>query len=111
MYLEGGNAGTTASCFRTGPGESLCSGARVLQHYFKDGHKELYSLDVQPGERKDLAGMFPARVKSLEDSLRIWRLCVRAAVPHTPNRCIAARATQGERQAGTASGYRLQQAS
>jgi arylsulfatase A-like enzyme len=85
VYLEGGNAETTDACFRTRPGESLRSGPWVLQHYFEDGHLELYNLDMDPGERKNLAGLFPARVRMLQDSLTSWRLRVRAPVPHTPN--------------------------
>jgi arylsulfatase A-like enzyme len=85
IYLEGGNEETTDPCFRTRPGESLRCGPWVLQHYFEDGHLELYNLDMDPGERKNLARLFPRRVQMLQDSVRAWRMQVRAPVPNSPN--------------------------
>jgi arylsulfatase A-like enzyme len=68
-------------CFRTRPGSSVRLGPWVLQQYYEDSHLELYNLDSDPGERKNLTDVYPARTKQLQHLLVQWRKKLGAPVP------------------------------
>jgi arylsulfatase A-like enzyme len=50
---------------------------RLVEHY-ENGACELYNLDEDPGEMKDLAAAEPARVAGLRGKLEAWRRAVGA---------------------------------
>jgi arylsulfatase A-like enzyme len=81
IYLEEGNKETTDSIFRTRPGSSIRQGPWVLQEYFEDNHLELYNLETDLGERKNLVEIYPIKVKELYGLLLQWRARVHAPVP------------------------------
>jgi arylsulfatase A len=68
----------------TGPVSALRSGRWKLLEYLEDGHLELYDLETDPGETRDLAPSDPARAAELRERLRAWRTAVNAQMPR-PN--------------------------
>ncbi len=67
---------TPASAMRQGPWK--------LIEFFEDGRLELYKLDEDIGETKNLAGAEPQRARSMHEALKDWRRSVGALMP-TPN--------------------------
>lgn len=68
-------------CFRTRPGSSVRLGPWVLLQYYEDDHLELYNLDADPGQRKNLASLYPEKKEALLALLTRWRKDVKAPVP------------------------------
>lgn len=52
--------------------------------FFEDHHLELYNLDQDIGETKNLAAEMPDKVKDLQTQMVAWRGQVGAKMP-TPN--------------------------
>lgn len=71
--------------FRTRPGSAIREGRWKLHEYFEDGALELYDLEVDPGERQNLAEAMPEQAKRLHNKLANWRKRVSAPVPTKPN--------------------------
>jgi arylsulfatase A-like enzyme len=59
-------------------------GAWKLIEWFEDGRLELFNIDADLGEKKDLATTNPAKVRELHAKLVAWRKEVNAVMP-TPN--------------------------
>jgi len=59
-------------------------GSEKLIEHFEDGRVELFDLESDPGERRDLAAERPERAAALKERLATWRTGVRAAMP-SPN--------------------------
>jgi hypothetical protein len=72
-------------CFRTRPGASVRMGPWVLQEYYEDNHLELYNLDIDLGQRKNLATVYPEKTRELYDMLAQWRKKINAPIPSKPN--------------------------
>ncbi len=68
-------------CFRTRPGSSVRLGHWVLLQYYEDNYLELYNIDIDLGERKNLIKVFPDKTKQLYDILVQWRKKINAPVP------------------------------
>jgi len=88
IYLQAysvGNDGSRDPLFRTRPGSTLRFGKWKLHHYFEDNAYELYDLDSDIGETKDLAASMPERVKELAAMLDEWRTKHKAPVPTKKN--------------------------
>lgn len=51
------------------PSSIIRLGDWKLIHYYEDGRKELYNLAADPGERQNVAGAHPERVKELDEML------------------------------------------
>ena len=66
------------------PGSSVRLGDFKLIEFFEDGRLELYDLRRDPGEKHNLAGEQPDRVKELRALLVDWRNKVDAKLP-SPN--------------------------
>ncbi len=81
IYLQGGNEETHDRAFRTRPGSAVRYGDWKLHEYFEDGRLELYNLKSDAGERKNLAGEMPEKVKELHQLLKRWRQETDAPVP------------------------------
>jgi arylsulfatase A-like enzyme len=69
------------SLFRTRPGSVVRSGDWKLHHYFEDDGYELYNLKSDVGEKNNVAGEFPGKLKELQDLLNAWREETQAPVP------------------------------
>jgi arylsulfatase A-like enzyme len=65
-------------------GDGPRPGAEKLIEHFEDGRIELFDLDADPGERRNLAPERRQRVATLRDRLAAWRGSVAAAMPE-PN--------------------------
>ena len=88
IYLQAysvGNDGSRDPLFRTRPGSTMRLGKWKLHHYFEDGAYELYDLESDIGETKDLASSMPERVKELAKMLNDWRAKYNAPVPSEKN--------------------------
>jgi len=55
------------------PGAAIRSGKWKMIEFFETGKKELYNLENDLGESKDLAEKFPEIVKDLTDKMAVWR--------------------------------------
>jgi len=73
------------SLFRTRPGSAVRLGDWKLHHYFEDNGYELYDLNTDTGERNNVAGKFPEKLKELQDLLNDWREETQAPVPSELN--------------------------
>jgi len=66
------------------PSGVMRSGSFKLVEYFEDGALELYNLDTDLREQKDLSGVRPAKTKALHRKLQAWRDSIDAQMPQ-PN--------------------------
>lgn len=70
----------------TKPVSSVRQGKWKLLEYLEDGHLELYDLDADLGETRDLASSEPRKAKALQRRLAEWRVQVDASMPQSnPN--------------------------
>ena len=67
--------------FRTRPGSALRQGKWKFHEYFEEGRLELYDLDADPGERKNLASLYPEKTTELHQLMQAWRSELQAPVP------------------------------
>jgi arylsulfatase A-like enzyme len=65
-------------------GDGPRPGAEKLVEHFEDGRLELFDLETDPGERRNLSAERPARAQELRERLATWRKSVDAAMP-SPN--------------------------
>lgn len=79
-----GYLGAGEGTWRTTPVGSVQQGPWKLMEFFEDGHQELYNLDEDMGETRNLAEAEPGKVKELHARLVTWRNEVGAKMP-TPN--------------------------
>ena len=86
------------------PASAVRDGALKLVEFFEDGgHRELYDLEADPGERHDLAKQRPREAAALAATLQQWQARTRAAIPREPNPAYdpsAQRARGGGQQGG-----------
>lgn len=88
VYLQrygNGNVETRDPLFRTRPGSAVRLGRYKLLEFFEDGALELYDLELDIGERNNLAEMFPEKTRELHDMLKKWREDTGALMPLGPN--------------------------
>lgn len=71
--------------FRTRPGSALRYGKWKLHEYFEDGRIELYDLDKDLGERRNVAADHPEIAERLKTMLTNWRQQIDAPVPTERN--------------------------
>lgn len=85
VYLETSSkypvTGARDACFRTRPGSSVRYGPWVLLQYFEDNSLELYNLDTDLGQRKNLINLFPDKGRELYNLLDQWRKKTNAPIP------------------------------
>lgn len=67
--------------FRTRPGSTMRYGKWKSHHYFEDGTVELYDLEKDLGENKNLVKVTPKKTKELLKMLDDWRTKIKAPVP------------------------------
>lgn len=66
---------------RMTPGSAIRSGQWKLIHYYEDDRMELYNLQDDPGESRNLATDRPQRVRDLRQQLDLWRTKTGANAP------------------------------
>jgi arylsulfatase A-like enzyme len=71
--------------FRTRPGSTIVVENWKLHHYFEDNSLELYDLNNDIGERKNLALSNPDKTKELFRQLNNWRENINAPIPNKLN--------------------------
>lgn len=71
--------------FRTRPGSALRQGKWKLHEYFEDGRVDLYDLEADTGERKNIAAVHPEKAAELHRELKRWRKEINAPEPTEPN--------------------------
>ncbi len=71
--------------FRSRPCSVIRMGKWKLHEYFEDGGLELYDLESDLGESRDLAESNPDKTGELHARLKQWREEIGAPVPTTPN--------------------------
>lgn len=83
---------------KAAPSSAVREGHFKLIEFFEDGgHVELYDLEGDPGETRDLAAAMPARARALANTLHAWQRETAAAMPRGANPAYdpAARRPQG----------------
>lgn len=83
IYLEahGKSKETTDPKFRTRPGSALRHGRWKLHHYFENNSYELYDLENDLAEQKNLAQEKPDVLQKLKSKLDQWRQKMNAPIP------------------------------
>lgn len=71
--------------FRTRPVSVIRSGNYKLLEFYEEAKVELYNLENDSGETKDISGENPAKAKELYDLLKAWKRKVNAPVPEKAN--------------------------
>lgn len=71
--------------FRTRPGSALRKGKWKFHEYFEEGDLELYDLNHDPGERHNVARLYPEKTAELHAEIKHWRETLQAPVPSEPN--------------------------
>lgn len=71
--------------WRTTPAGAVRSGRYKLIEFFEDDRLELYDLENDPGESKNLAESEPEKTRELHGLLKSWRKSLNAPVPTTKN--------------------------
>ncbi len=97
VYLQPfrqGNAESRDPLFRTRPGSAIRQGRWKLIEYFEDGALELYDLEHDPGERRNLARLMPGKAEELHATLAAWREETGAPVPEEANPLFDAEAEE-----------------
>ena len=80
-----GYLGAGANNWRTTPVGAIRAGDYKLMEFFEDERLELYNLQDDIGEQKNLAQQMPDKVQELRSQLAAWRAEVGAKMP-TPNK-------------------------
>ena len=77
--------GIRDSLFRTRPGSAIRLGKWKLQYYFEDHEMELFNLESDIAERRDLSQSHPEQRDHLLKLLQEWWLEIQAPIPNVPN--------------------------
>lgn len=75
-YLEAGKKG-----WRTTPAAMMRAGDFTLLEFFEDNRLELYNVNEDIGQMKNLAKLMPERTRELHEKMLAWRKDVKAAMP------------------------------
>ena len=76
-----GYLGAGKDSWRTTPAGAIQVGAWKLIEFFEDNRIELYDLDDDIGQRKDLAQSMPDKTRELHAQLVAWRRSIAAPMP------------------------------
>ncbi len=84
VYLQAykkGNVQNRDTLFRTRPGSAVRYGDWKLHHYFEDDAYELYNLEEDIGEQRNLMDINPEQGEILVQLLNDWRSNTEAPIP------------------------------
>ncbi|MDX1637176.1 MAG: sulfatase, partial [Balneolaceae bacterium] len=84
-YQGGENPDLPDPYFRTRPGSVIMQGSWKLHEYFEDGRIELYNLETDIGERKNMNELYPEIAEQMHQELKKWRENTNAPVPDQLN--------------------------
>jgi arylsulfatase A-like enzyme len=76
-----GYLGAGTDSWRTTPAGAVQVGAWKLLEFFETGKRELYNLDDDLGQQKDLAKTMPEKADELHMKLVSWRAAIKAPMP------------------------------
>ena len=76
-----GYLGAGPDTWRTTPVSLIQSGRWKLMEFLEDGRLELYDLEADVGETRNLAAEMPAKAQALHERLVAWRKHIGAAMP------------------------------
>ncbi|SIO03229.1 sulfatase [Algoriphagus halophilus] len=88
IYLEAyqyGQNETRDPLFRTRPGTAMRLGKWKLHYYFEDNEVELFDLEADISEEKDLSSSLPETTNELLEKMRAWWEATSAPIPQTEN--------------------------
>lgn len=88
IYLQSSNKSKEDgrdALFRTRPGSTVVFENWKLHHYFEDNSLELYNLNNDLGEQKNVTLTYPEKTKELFQKLNSWRTKINAPVPDKMN--------------------------
>jgi arylsulfatase A-like enzyme len=91
-----GYLGAGKNMFRTKPVSLIQVGNWKLMEFHEDQHLELYDLDNDIGETKNLVDTYPEKAAALHQQLLAWRKQIAAPMP-TPNEPSINATNTGER--------------
>lgn len=74
------------SRWRTGPVSAIRSGPWKLMKFYETDHLELYNLQDDPGEQKNLAEKMPDQTVQLKEKLENWLKETNAPLPTWPDK-------------------------
>jgi len=77
------------------PAGAVRLGRWKLIEFYEDNHLELFDLESDPGERRNLVLREPAKAKALHERLKAWRFSVKASMPKPNPDYDPARASEG----------------
>ncbi|TDU68099.1 arylsulfatase A-like enzyme [Prosthecobacter fusiformis] len=90
-----GYLGADPGTWRTTPVGLIQQGSWKLMEFFEDGRLELYNLEQDIGETKNLAAEMPDKTKELQAKMVTWRKDIGAKMP-TPNTPVEAPKGKGK---------------
>ena len=90
-----GYLGAGTDTWRTTPVSLIQAGPWKLMEFFEDGRLELYNLEQDIGETKNLAQQLPDKTKELHARLMAWRNEVQAPLP-TKNESMGTKSKNSE---------------
>jgi arylsulfatase A-like enzyme len=92
LYLQGNGegkvhptSGTIDMYWRGVPASMMRKGPYKLLHLFEDDSVQLYNIDTDTGEKKDLAKAQPELAATLLAELKAWQKSVKAPIPTEAN--------------------------
>ena len=68
-------------CTRMTPASAVRHGDWKLVHYYENNKMELFNLQDDPGETKEMAAALPGQVRTLRSKLDTWRQATAANEP------------------------------
>ena len=80
-YKRRGNEGARDPYFRTRPVGVIRMGNWKLLQYFEDGELELYNLNNDIGEKRNVAPLYPEIRNRLYKRMKQWRKEIKAPIP------------------------------
>ena len=85
-YLQASDHNKTGR-WRATPWSAIRYGHFKLIEFFEDDHLELYDLNNDIGEKKNLTFIMPEKAEELYDRLNQWRISIKAPIPteHNPD--------------------------
>lgn len=67
------------------PGAAIRHGPWKLLEFYETGKRELYNLETDPGEARDLGPQYPEKMRELTDLLHTWQDRMEAQLPTPKN--------------------------
>lgn len=93
LYLQGSGEGQVVPIFgtqemywRAVPSSMICKGEYKLIHFFEDQSVQLYHIQDDPSETRELSNSLPEKTAELLKELNTWQKNTNAIIPNTLNK-------------------------